>query len=70
MKRKQAIVKCWKLVNSCKYVEADALLRKQTRAHGGRLFGYWLRLIIKNGLWQQETGQDTRGIISEPRRGD
>ena len=60
MKRRQAILKCWELVDNYKYAEAAALLKKQSRIHGRRLFNYQMRLSIVNGIWLQETGQERK----------
>ncbi len=52
MNRKQAIRKVWDLLNKNKYTEANVLMREQRKIHGNRLFNYWMRLCILNGLWE------------------
>ena len=52
MTRKQAVNKCWALINQNLYVEANALMVAQRRVHGHRAFNYWVRLQIANGLWE------------------
>jgi hypothetical protein len=55
MKIMTAITRINQQVNKNEYVLAAALLKKFQRKFGNRKFGYWTRLMIKNGLW--ETGQ-------------
>jgi len=54
MKVKTAVERVAGAVNRQEYVEANAMLVKYRRKFGNRKFTYWLRLMIKNGLW--ETG--------------
>lgn len=56
MKRRAAVKRCWDLVNENRHKEAYALMRKQRRTHGNRMFSYWLRLTIINGMWSDELG--------------
>ena len=52
MKRAVAVRRCWCLINAKQYREANRLMLKQRRVHGRRLFSYWLRLHVANGLWE------------------
>ena len=54
MKVKTAVGRIADAVNRQEYVEANAMLNMYRRKFGNRKFTYWLRLMIKNGLW--ETG--------------
>jgi hypothetical protein len=54
MKVKTVIERIENTINRREYVEANAMLNKYRRKFGNRKFTYWLRLMIKNGLW--ETG--------------
>jgi len=54
MKVKTAVERIEYAINRNEYVEANVMLNKYRRKFGNRKFTYWLRLMIKNGLW--ETG--------------
>ena len=54
MKVKTAVERIEDAINRNEFVEAKTMLNKYRRKFGNRKFTYWLRLMIKNGLW--ETG--------------
>jgi|APGre2960657423_1045063.scaffolds.fasta_scaffold66585_3 hypothetical protein len=54
MKVKTAVERIEDAINHNGFVEAMAMLNKYRRKFGNRKFTYWLRLMVKNGLW--ETG--------------
>lgn len=59
MKVKTAVARVWSLIDwsgstHAQYVLADKLLKKYQRKFGNRHFNQYLRIVIKNGLW--ETG--------------
>ena len=51
MKINTAIRRVYDAINANDFVTADTLLHKYQRKFGNRKFGYWTRLMIKNGLW-------------------
>ncbi len=53
MNRKCAVSAVWDLINKNKYSEARILMIRQRRIHGNRLFSYWMRLAIENGIWEE-----------------
>jgi ribosomal protein S20 len=52
MKVKTAVKRIEDAINHGKYVEANAMLNKYRRKFGNRKFTYWMRVMIKNGLWE------------------
>ena len=54
MKIKIAICRIYDAINVDDFTTADTLLKKYQRKFGNRKFGYWTRLMIKNGLWAQD----------------
>ena len=52
MKVKTAIKRIWVEINFGNYVRAAELLKKYQRKFGNRHFNQWIRLNIKNGLWE------------------
>ncbi len=50
-KRQEVLNNCWIAVNSNDYKVASEIYKDGSRRYGRRLFGYWLRLMITNGLW-------------------
>lgn len=52
MKVKTAVNRIEDAINHGKYVEANAMLNKYRRKFGNRKFTYWMRVMIKNGMWE------------------
>jgi len=52
-KRQEVLNDCWVAVNRNDYKAASVIYRDGSRKHGRRLFGYWLRIMILNGLWDE-----------------
>lgn len=55
MKVKTAINRIEVAINDNEYVQANIMLNKYRRKFGNRKFTYWMRVMIKNGMW--ETGE-------------
>ena len=55
MKIKTAVNRIEVAINANEFVQANAMLNKYRRKFGNRKFTYWMRVMIKNGLW--ETGE-------------
>ena len=53
MKVATAVKQVEDAINAGQYVKANTMLNKYRRKFGNRKFTYWLRLFIKNGLWEQ-----------------
>jgi hypothetical protein len=53
-KRQKCLDNCWAAVNANDYTTAKYILDAGGRRFGRRLFGYWLRLMIINGVWFNE----------------
>lgn len=54
MKINAAVKRVEEAVNYGEFKIANYLLNKYRRRFGNRKFTYWLRLMIKNGLWELE----------------
>lgn len=52
MKLKTAVRLVEESVDNKNYVGANDLLRKYRLKFGNRKFSYWLRVAVKNGLWE------------------
>ena len=52
MKVKAALKRVEDAVNTGDYMQANELLNKYRRNFGNRKFTYWLRTLIRNGLWE------------------
>lgn len=53
MKVATAVKRVEDAINEGRYIEANTMLNKYRRKFGNRKFTYWIRLFIKNGLWEQ-----------------
>ena len=54
MKVKIVIERIESAINTGDFNLANSLLNKYRLKFGNRHFSYWLRLVIKNGLWVNE----------------
>ena len=52
MKVKTAVNRIEVAINANKFVQANDMLNKYRRKFGNRKFTYWMRVMIKNGLWE------------------
>jgi hypothetical protein len=52
MKVKTAVDRVRDAINAGDYKTANALMNKYRRKFGNRHFTYWMRLMIKNGIWE------------------
>jgi hypothetical protein len=39
-------------INANEFIQANAMMNKYRRKFGNRKFTYWMRVMIKNGLWE------------------
>ena len=54
MKVNAAVSRIEIAINANEFVQANAMLTKYRRKFGNRKFTYWMRVMIKNGLWEME----------------
>jgi hypothetical protein len=54
MKQKTAVRRIYDAINAREHVLAAELLAKYQRKFGHRKFTYWIRCMVKNGLWELE----------------
>lgn len=52
MKVKTAVKRVEEAINYKEFEMANIMLNKYRKRFGNRKFTYWLRLMIKNGLWE------------------
>jgi hypothetical protein len=52
MKVNTAVKRIEIAINANEFVQANAMLNKYRRKFGNRKFTYWVRVMIKNGLWE------------------
>jgi hypothetical protein len=53
MKINTAVTRIFKAIDEKQFVNANNMLTKYSQKFGNRKFTYWMRLYIKNGLWEQ-----------------